>query len=382
MNTVFDLSLLASVFCALLVPAPQAYGASKPAPNCDYFTYFGGYSKGIYVSRFDSATGKLGAPELAVATRNPSFLALHPNGQFLYAVGEMEKGGSVSAFAIDKATGKLTLLNTRGARGKGPCHVAVDHAGKNVAIANYGSGSIAVYPVAPDGRLKEASAFVQHTGSSVDPKRQKGPHAHEVIFSPDNRFLLVADLGLDKVLVYRFAAEKGTVEPNTPAFAKVAPGAGPRHLAFGRDGHTVYVINEMNSTVTVFSYDAAKGVLRELQTISTLPKGFKGTNYPAEIEVEPSGKYVYGSNRGHDSIAVFSIDANKGTLTAVEQVSSQGSWPRGFKIDPTGKWLVNTNEKGNNIVVYHIDPATGRLKPTGQVLPLEAPACVVFLPFD
>jgi len=353
----------------------------------EYLVYFGTYtrkaSKGIYVSRLDTATGKVTEPVLAAETPNPSFLALHPNRRFLYAVSEMsgggQKGGAVSAFSLDAAKGTLTFLNRVSSGGAGPCHLVVDKTGKNVLVVNYGSGSAAVLPLEADGRLKEASSFVQHQGSSVDPKRQQGPHAHSVNLAADNRFAMVADLGLDRVLVYRLDPAKGSITPNEPPFAAVKPGSGPRHFAFHPGGKFAYVINEMASTVTAFTYDAARGVLSEAQTITTLPADFSGVNHTAEVQVHPSGKFVYGSNRGHNSIAVFTVDAKKGTLTSVEQVSTQGKTPRNFGIDPTGRWMLAANQDTDNVVVFRIDAKTGRLTPTGQVLTVGAPVCVKFV---
>ncbi len=341
--------------------------------------------KGIYAYRFDAATGQLTSLGRVAESDNPSFLAVAPNHRFLYAVNETthfagRNTGAVSAFSIDPASGKLTLLNEVSSVGVGPTHLVVDKTGKDVLVANYDSGSVAAFPIHADGRLGDASAFVQHHGSSVNPQRQEGPHAHSIYTSPDNRLVVSADLGLDKVLVYRFDAAKGTLTPNDPPFVKVNPGAGPRHFAFHPSGKFGYVINEMGSTVTAFSYQAASGTLHEIQTISTLPKDFKGENYPAEVEVGRSGKFLYGSNRGHDSIAVFAIDAQKGTLTPVEYVPTGGKFPRNFQIDPTGTYLFAANGNSGNITVFRIDASTGRLTATGQVLQVPSPLCVIFVP--
>jgi 6-phosphogluconolactonase len=346
-------------------------------------TYTGPESKGIYAYRFDAQTGEIKPLGLAGVAQNPSFLAIHPNRKFLYAVGESAGGGTwggaVSAFALDRATGKLTLLNSASSGGKGPCHLVVDKTGKNLLVANYGSGAVAVLPIQVDGRLSEPSSVIQHSGSSVNRARQQGPHAHSVNLSPDNRFAFVADLGLDKVLVYKFDAAKGTITPNTPPFAAVAPGSGPRHFAFHPSGKFAYVISEMGNTVTAFSYNAARGVLTSLQTISTLPQGFSGTSYCAEVVVHPSGKFLYGSNRGHNSITAFAIDPAKGTLTTMGQTPTGGKWPRNFNIDPTGAYLFAANEQSNDIFLFHIDPATGKLKPTGKKLEVSKPVCIKFL---
>lgn len=380
-----------SIFLAVLPLAALCgafpLSAQRPPSKGDYLVYFGTSSrnaKGIYVSRFNATTGQLTAPELAGETANPSFLAIHPNRRFLYAVSEVnnfqgQRLGAVSAFAIDRVTGKLTLLNQVSARGAGPAHLTVDRSGKTVLVANYGGGSVAVLPIKEDGSLAEASGFVQHTGVGVT-KRQAGPNAHSINASPDNRFAIVADLGLDKVFVYRFDPVKGSLEANDPPFVKAAPGAGPRHFAFHPNRPFAYVINEMASTVTAFAYNAKAGVLTERQTITTLPKDFTGATSTAEVQVHPTGKFLYGSNRGNDSIAVFSIDARKGTLTPVETMPTQGKTPRNFGIDPTGSFLLAANQGSGSVVVFRIDPKTGRLTPTGQIVEIGAPSCVKFLP--
>lgn len=392
MKSVMFLMLLAVTVLVSCSHSPEQSTASsasqKNAASSQYLVYLGTYtgpkSKGIYVYRFDPATGKLSPMGLAAETENPSFLAISPNRQFLYAVNETEnyqgqKTGAVSAFSIDRHTGKLTFLNQVASRGTAPCYISLDNSGKYVMVANYGSGSIAVFPVGADGRLGDATAFVQHHGSSVNHERQAGPHAHSVHVSPDNRFVLAADLGLDEVLVSRFDATNGTLTPNDPPFAKVKPGSGPRHFAFSPDGKFVYVISEMGSSLTVFSYDADRGSLEEKQVISSLPNGFRGESSGAEVAVHPSGKFLYASNRGNDSIAVFAIDAQNGTLTPVETVPTQGKTPRMFQIDPTGHYLIAANQDSDNTVVFRIDPQTGRLTPTGQVLELGSPVCVEFV---
>ncbi|PYV29314.1 MAG: hypothetical protein DMG22_23340 [Acidobacteria bacterium] len=260
--------------------------------------------------------------------------------------------------------------------------MSLDKAGKFVMAANYTGGSVAVFPVLADGRLGEASAFVQHHGSSVNPERQEGPHAHSIAPSPDNRFVLAADLGLDRLLVYHFDPAQGSLKPNDPPFATVKPGAGPRHFAFHPGGRFVYTINEMGSTITAFSYDAMRGSLREFQTVSTLPKDFAGASDTAEIEVHPSGKFLYGSNRGHDSIAVFAIDDKMGTLTPVEHVPTEGKTPRSFAIDPAGSYLLVANQDSDNLVVFRIDARTGRLAPSDKVSDVPSPVCVIFVALE
>lgn len=342
-------------------------------------TYTRGTSKGIYACRLDPAQGTLSAPELAAEMSNPSFLNIHPNRRYLYAVGEAGSG-IVRAFAIDPGTGKLTTLNEKTSGGNGPCYVALDRSGRVALVANYGSGSVEALPVNQDGSLGDPTAFIQHAGSSVNPSRQKEPHAHSINPSPDNHFAIAADLGLDKLLVYRLDPQKGTLVPNDPPFATVDPGSGPRHFAFHPNGRNAYVINEIKSTVTAFSYDASRGVLKAIQTITTLPQDFTGRSSTAEVQVHPSGKFLYGSNRGHDSIAVFAIDQSNGTLKPLEHVSTGGKTPRNFGIDPSGTWLLAANQNGGNIVVFRIDPQTGSLKATGQSVQVDSPVCVKFLP--
>lgn len=352
-----------------------------------YFgTYTGEKSQGIYVSRLNLESGALTPPSLAGATSSPSFLAVHPNRNFLYAVNEVGKfdgkeSGSVSAFAIDRKTGTLTALNQQASVGSGPAHLVVDTAGRNVLVANYGGGSVAVLPIESDGRLKPASAFIQHSGSSVNPQRQNRPHAHSINVDPGNRFAYAADLGLDKVLIYRFDAGKGSLAANDPPFAAVKPGAGPRHFAFHPKGRFAYVINEMSLTVTAFSSDPARGTLTEVQTVSTLPPGETvQTGYStAEVQVHPSGKFLYGSNRGHNSIVVFAIDEKSGRLTYLENRPTEGNTPRGFGIDPTGAYLLAANQRSDSVVVFRIDQKTGRLTPAGHSVAVGAPVCVKFV---
>jgi len=348
-------------------------------------TYTGPQSKGIYVSRFDASTGSLSSPELAAETKNPSFLALHPNRRFLYAVGELsgsgaDSGGAVSAFSINAKTGRLTLLNQQSSRGAGPCHLALDSKGKCLWVANYGSGSIAALPVEADGKLAEAGVFIQHEGSSVNPRRQAGPHAHFITADPANRFALTCDLGLDKVLVYRLGPGKASLVPNDPPSLSIKAGAGPRHLAFHPNGRFVYLINEMESTLTALTYDSKRGALEELQTVSTLPETFHGASSGAEVQLHPSGKFVYASNRGHDSIAVFATEARTGKLTPLEHQLTGGKTPRHFTFDPSGHWLLAENQGSDNIVVFSVDSKSGRLKPTGQKIEVTAPVCVQFVP--
>jgi 6-phosphogluconolactonase len=370
-------------FCALLL----ALAATLPA--AEYIVYIGTYtntgkSQGIYAYRFDSDSGKLTEAGLAGKATNPSFVAIHPNRKYLYAVSEVsgsggKPSGAVTAFSIDPKNAKLTPLNQVPSRGSGPCYVSVDKTGKAALVANYNSGSVALLPVKADGSLGEATAFDQREGKGSDPKRQSAPHAHSISPSPDNRFALSADLGLDRLYVYKLDPAAGTLTANDPPFANVKPGGGPRHFDFHPDGKFVYAIQEMGSAITAFSYDKARGAMTEVQTVSTLPADFKGDNTCADIHVHRSGKFVYGSNRGHDSIAVFSVDPKTGMLKLVDNTSTQGKVPRNFGIDPTGKFLIAANQNTNNIVVFRIDQNTGKLTPTGQNLEVGAPVCVRFM---
>jgi 6-phosphogluconolactonase len=347
-------------------------------------TYTGGKSQGIYVSRCDGATGKLSAPELAVATGSPSFLAIHPSHRFLYAVGVLagSRTGAVSAFAMDASSGKLTLLNQQPSGGTGPCYVGLDNAGKNVLVANYGSGSVATFPIKADGSIGQATTVVQHTGASVNPQRQTGPHAHSIFLDAANRFAFAPDLGIDKIMIYRFDAASGVLKPNEPPFTAVAPGSGPRHFAFHPGGRFAYVINELSCTATAFRYDAGRGALTELQTISTLPPGerVRPDYTAAEVRVHPSGRFLYGSNRGHNTIAVFAIDAATGKLTHIENQPTLGKTPRNFNLDPTGAFMLVANQDSDSVVVFRVDVETGRLTPTGQTIEVGSPVCVKFLP--
>ncbi len=363
----------------------SAHSASNATPVRVYFgTYTGAKSKGIYMSDFDPATGKLSEPQLAVTATSPSFLALHPNHRFLYAVGEdskvgKKKMGAVMAFSIDPETGLLTLLNEQPSGGDGPCHLSVDREGRCVLTANYGSGSIAALPIESDGKVGEPATTIQHHGSSVNPQRQTGPHAHFITTDPGNRYAMACDLGLDKVLVYKLNAAKASLVTNDPPAGVVKAGLGPRHLAFHPNGRIAYVVSEMGCTVTAFAYTPKTGALEEIETVSTLPSDFKGKSYCAEIEVHPSGKFLYISNRGHNSIAVFDVDSKTGKLKLNECISTEGKFPRHFTLDPSGKWLIAENQNSDSIVVFAVDAKTGKLTPTGQTLPLGAPACAVFL---
>jgi 6-phosphogluconolactonase len=373
-----------AVALAALAASAVAAPAAKPGPVTVYVgTYTDGASRGIYRFTFDPATGTATEPVLAAEAKNPSFLALHPNGRFLYAVGEIDrfegaKTGAVSAFAIDPKTGHLTLLNQRSSEGTGPCHLVVDRTGGNVLVANYGAGTVAVLPIEADGRLKPASSVRSHEGSGPNKGRQERPHAHGIYLDAAERFAFSPDLGADRVFVYRFDAAKGTLEPH--GAAALDPGSGPRHAAFHPSGKYFYTINELLSTVSAFAYDAEKGALAPLQTTSALPVGFSGTSWTAEIAVSPDGRFVYGSNRGDDSLAVFRVDAATGRLTAAGHVGVGGKTPRHFTIDPTGRFILAAHQGSGTIAVLRLDPATGMPGLVGSPVKVDKPVCLLPAP--
>jgi 6-phosphogluconolactonase len=339
-------------------------------------------SKGIYTFRFNPASGQAGPLALAAEAPNPSFLAVHPNGKYVYAVSEIndfngKRTGAVAAYRINAAAGTLTLINRVSSGGAGPCHVNFDRKGRFVLVANYSGGSSASIPILAGGKLGEPASIVQHHGSSVNPKRQEGPHAHGILASPDNRFVLVPDLGQDQVIIYAFDPAKGTLTPH--GAGKVPPGAGSRHVAFHPNGKFLYTINEMGSSVTTFAWDAAKGTLTPVETVSTLPKDYSGDTTCAEVQTHPNGKFLYGSNRGHDSIAVFHIDPAKFTLSPTQFEPVGGKTPRHFTLDPTSAYLFSANQDTDNIIVFKVDPATGKLAPAGVGLKAPRPMCIDFL---
>jgi 6-phosphogluconolactonase len=354
-------------------------------------TYTGSKSKGIYLFRLEAenleVSQNITLVPLGVAaeTPNPSFIELDLKRRLVFAVNEVndfdgKPTGAVSAFSIDRATGTLTLLNRRPSMGTGPCHLVLDKGGRNLLVANYGSGSVSVLPVVAGGRLGAATGVVQHAGQSINPDRQKGPHAHCVTLDRANRFAFVCDLGLDKVLAYRFDPQRGELTPHDPPFAQVKPGAGPRHMVFRPDGRFAFVVNELSSTITVFRYDADAGVLHDVQTVSTLPEHFDGPNSAAEIDVHPSGRWVYVSNRGHNSVVLFNVDSDHGTLTYVEEQGTGGFKPRHFGIDSSARYLAVGNQDSDTVLVARIDAGNGRLRPSGVFASAPSPACVKFLP--
>jgi 6-phosphogluconolactonase len=345
------------------------------------FVYVGTYQEGIFSGHFDAGAGKLAALTLAARVENPSFLAVHPNRRWLYAVSEIRHfkntpSGAVHAFSIDPETGQLRQLNVISSRGAIPCHLAVDGSGGHVLVANYAGATVAVFRIGGDGRLEEEpSALVRHAGSSVHPARQKSAHPHAVCLSPDNRFALVPDLGMDQVVVYEFDTAAGSLT-RRHSIVSTHPGAGPRHIVFDAGGRQAWLVNELRSTVTVFAYDAAGGALREIQTIPALPASFHGENIAAGIVAHPAGKFLYVSNRGHDSIAVFARDESDGTLRALGHAGAGGKTPRHLEIDPAGGYLLAANQDSNQVRVFHVHPETGVLTPTGEAIEVASPACV------
>lgn len=391
MKRLLFLRLLVSLAaCALLV------GSVRAATS---FVYVGSYtdwelfgpprrnppgarSEGIELFYFDDVTGTLTPVGLAAATDNPTYVTFSPDGRFLYATNEIyrhdgEATGAVSAFAVDAETGRLTFLNQVPAQGTGTCHAVVDHSGRNLLVANFGSGSVAVFPRNPDGSLQPASSTVQHSGSGPH-ARQAGPHAHAINLTPDNRFAVVSEFGLDRLLVYAFNADAGTLTPHPSADVSMTPASAPRHLAFHPDGRSVYSVNEINSTVTSLRYDAVAERFTVNESVSTLPADFTGRNTAAEIIVHPNGRVLYASNRGHHSIAIFSIGAGGG-LQLIGHEPSGGRTPRGYSIDPSGRWLIAANQDSHNVVVFAIDPQTGMLRANGQSQEARIPVSVKFL---
>jgi 6-phosphogluconolactonase len=370
------------------IAANRAFAGLRIRTASDTARFFAGtYAKesneGIYSLRLDLGSGAITVESAVNGITNPSYLVIDRIRGRLFSVNEVSEFegkavGAVTAFALYPETGKLRLVNSRATGGPGPCYVSIDSTGRFVLVANYTGGSVAVLPVQDDGSLGEASDFVQHTGSSVTP-RQEGPHAHCVVLASNDRFAYVADLGLDRVMIYQFDGRQGKLLPATPSWAGFKPGAGPRHIAFSPDGASAYVVNELDSTLTVFAADRVTGTLEHRQTVSTLPAGFAGENFPADIHVCPSGQFVYCSNRGHNSIAGFAVNSERGIITPLLHEPTGGKWPRNFAIDPTGQYLLVANQRSDTITVFSIDPQSGALCPTGATAEVPRPACVKFL---
>lgn len=373
------LSALGVAGCAV----PRIGGSPKEA---DRMLYVGTYtvktgSKGIYAVRLAPGSGELTVVGAVAETANPSFIALAPDGGTAFAVNELgefggQQGGGITAFARDALTGALREMGSRPTNGADPCYVSTDRTGRFLFVANYTGGSVAMYPLLPGVGIGAMAAFIQHHGHGPNVERQEGPHAHCVIPDPRNRFVLVADLGIDRIMVYRFDAASGTLNTSTAGQGMLAPGSGPRHLAFHPNGRILYVTNELSSTVTAFRYDVETGSLTELQTVPSVSKPSPVANFPADIHIHPSGRFLYMSNRGHDSIAAFTIDPATSKLAPLQLASTEGSWPRNFAIDPSGDFLIVANQRSDSIHSFRIDAGSGRLRSTGHRASIPAPACV------
>ena len=372
----------------LMLPSPssaRAGSASRAGELLIYVgTYTSGKSEGIYLYRFNLSSGELKHVATTKGVKDPSYLALSPNRRFLYAVNELEefagkKSGALSAFSLNQKTGALKFLNQQPSLGGAPCYVTVDQTGRFVLVANYFGGNVAVLSVLRDGGLGAATDMKQGTGSSINTERQEGPHAHCIVLDHSNRFAYVCDLGADKIMIFRFDGRRGTLIPNRMPSVQLRPGAGPRHLTFHPGGKYAYVINELHATVTAFALDQISGNLSELQTVSTLPQDFTAANTSADIHISPDGRFLYCSNRGHDSLAAFKIGPRDGKLTFLAHESTGGKVPRNFTIDPTGAFVLVANQKSDNIVVFRRDKKTGRLGPTGHVAEVPSPVCLKFI---
>ena len=376
--------LFALLAATLLLMMPLTMQNTLAASPEEFLVFVGSYtgggeSQGIYSFRFDPKTGKSRDLKVAAEVTNPSFLAIHPDGRHLYSVSEVDGEGGISAFEINAAEGTLKHLNATSTQGGSPCHLVVDKTGSFVLCANYGGGSVCTVPIREDGTVGEVACFVQHEGHSVTPGRQDSPHAHSINLDAANKFAFAADLGLDKVLIYAFDDRSGELTPNDPAAIDIAPGSGPRHFAFHPSGKYAYVINEILLTVTAMKYDAARGKLTEIQTIPTIPVAVKPEYSTAEVVAHPSGRFLYGSNRGHHTIAVFEIDEKTGTLERIQNEPTRGETPRNFNLDPTGRFLFAENQKSGTIVVFRINQDDGTLHATGDVLEVPRPVCIRML---
>ena len=376
------MTVRAAAFALLL--ATLASYVQAPGDMLVYVgTYTGERSKGIHAFRFDRNDGTLTPIGLVAETPNPSWLALHPSSRYLFATNETSSydatgSGAVSSFRIDRRTGALTTVNSQSSAGAHPCHLAVDAAGTHLLVANYTGGSLAVLPIDKEGRLGVPTQVVEHRGSSVNPSRQKQPHAHSIDIDRSQRFAVSADLGADRVFVYRYDSTSGRLSAGLHPSVAATPGAGPRHVAFHPGGRLAFAINELSSTITSYAWEAQRGALRTLSTVSTVPPRTR-RNTTAEVRVHPNGRFVYGSNRGHDSIAVFRLSAGTGTLTLVEREPTRGRTPRNFTIDPTGRWLIAANQDSDALAVFGIDQGSGALSPVGPLTAVGAPVSVVFV---
>lgn len=365
--------------------AQKSYAMSKAKELIVYIgTYTTGKSRGIYTGRLNLDSGALALHGSTEGVVNPSYLAIDQQNRYLYAVNETaefqgKQGGAVSAFYINPKTYELQFLNQQFSHGAGPCYVSLDRTGGHVFVANYVGGNLAVFPVQNDGRLGEASDVIQHQGSSINPQSQKSPHAHSIVLDHANNYAVAADLGIDKLMIYRFDKRRGKLGPHDPPSVQIKPGSGPRHFIFHHNRRHAYVINELASTVTALTYEPKTGTLKEVQTVSALPADFNGVNYSADLHLSPAGKFLYGSNRGHNSIVVFAVNEKAGELTAIQHQPTQGKTPRNFGLDPTGKFLLAANQESDTIVSFKVDRQTGKLLPFEQMADVPTPVCVKFL---
>jgi 6-phosphogluconolactonase len=368
----------------------SALGGKDKKPKEKFYTvYVGTYAKAgdlsIFQYRLNGTTGQLTKVSGFKGGANPSFLTLAPNRQYLYAVNEVTEfngsnTGAVSAFSVDAKTGRLTFLNQQATGGGAPCYISLDKTYKFALVANYVGGNVAIFPLQPDGKLGNLRTKQQHQGKGPNAKRQEAPHAHCIIPSPDNKFVFAVDLGIDKIKSYRLDTKQGGLTPNPEGDFTVKAGAGPRHLTFHPNGRYAFLIKELDSTISALAYNSTNGSFTEIQTISTLPAGYPEESFCADIHVSPNGKFLYGSNRGHNSLVVFAIDAESGKLSLVEHVDTQGKWPRNFGFDPSGNILLVANQNTNNIFSYRADPNTGKLTPTGHSAEVPSPVCVQVVP--
>jgi 6-phosphogluconolactonase len=378
------LSLAALTALGLMLPSAHVSAAQRPGKMLVYVgTYTSGKSEGIYLYSLNLGSGELEHIATTKGVKDPSFLAVAPRERYLYAVNELEefagkKSGAVSSFAVDQRSGDLNFLNQQPSLGGAPCYLVVDRSGRFVLVANYSGGNVAVLPIRSDGTLGEATDMKQDHGASINTERQEAPHAHCIVLDPANRFAYACDLGTDKIMIFRFDERRGKLSTNQKPWVQLKPGAGPRHLVFHPAGKHAYVINELHATITAFVHDRINGNLEEVQTIATLPSNFTGANTSADIHLSPDGRFVYCSNRGHDSIAAFEINSANGKLTLIAHESTGGKTPRNFAIDPTGGFLLVANQNSNNIVTFRRDKKTGRLMPTNHVADVPSPVCLKF----
>ncbi len=367
---------IVSVSIVVFIFYQTIFGGKAPAIGREAALYFGTSNGGIYYCRFDPANGRFSELQLAIESPNPNFIAIDSDSRYLFAVGGGGPEGLVSVFSIDRQTCSLSLINKVSSCGQTPCHIAIDNTGKYAVVSNYSSGNMAVFSIEKDGDLSEAIKVIQHKGSGIDPNRQRGPHIHSANFDQQNNYIIVADLGQDKLFQYSFDPVNGTVDPGKIPYVPISPGSGPRHFTFDPSGRYAYLINELNNTITSFNY--AEGQLTETGTVSTLPSDYTSQSYASEIQVHPSGKFLYAANRGHDSIAVFGLDLDSGILKLIEIQPCGGKWPRHFGIDPTGKWLLTANERSDSVSIFRIDEETGRLDQSQNSITIPSPACLKF----